>query len=94
MPIAVRSEGDYTVVHLSDVFDSETASELTELLQDLPPTRPLVIDFTFLRDRRLTALVSVVEGCTKREGVTLRGLSEFGVRLLQYLGKQKLLPAE
>ena len=92
MSIAVTSEGDHTVVHLSDVFDSETASDLSELLKDLPPGHPLVIDFTFLRDRRLTALVSVVEGCTGREGVTLHGLSEFGVRLLKYLGKQKLLP--
>jgi len=91
MSIAVASEGGSRVVYLSETFDSDTARDLRGLLKSLPPAHPVVVDFTFLRDRRLTALVSVTAECAGRDLVKLRGLSEFGVRILEYLGKTKLL---
>ena len=91
MAITVTNEEDHAVIHLSEVFDAQTAAELTALLETIPAERRVVIDFAFLRDGRLTALVSVAGACARREGVSLRGVSEFGARILGYLGDTKLL---
>ena len=87
MTVQVRNESEGTVLLLEGTFDVADANSLHDALHDVPPERPVAIDFHLVRLFNDFAVARLAQAIADRPGhLTLIGLSEHHHRLLCYVG--------
>lgn len=77
-----------TTFRVAETFDVGVALKLREEIARLPPSQPILLDFSRTRECHDFALAALVHALVTmgREGVTTRGLRDHHRRLLKYLG--------
>lgn len=74
-------------IRLDGVFDVSAAQAVVRALDKAPPERELRVDLTHVREFHDFAVAVLAQALAKRrENVTVRGLRQHQLRLLNYLG--------
>jgi hypothetical protein len=74
------------VIRIDGTFDAKAATRLAGWLGEVPPTDPLVIDFTRARDCQDFGLAAIATDLAGRERLLMRGLTRHQERMLRYFG--------
>jgi hypothetical protein len=74
------------VIRLDGHFDASAATRLSGWLIEVPPSDPLVLDFSQVRMCEDFGLASVAGDLAARDRLVVRGLNRHHERMLRYFG--------
>jgi hypothetical protein len=86
MMAMMRGEGEATVIRVDGTFDRLAAARLVTRLGELPPTTPLVIDFSRVESFHDVGVAAVAKEMADHQQLVVRGLGRHHLRLLRYCG--------